>query len=117
MRRLARFFILVCVAGVFLAAGGLLAQEVKKDPPAKVRGQLPPNWGKLGLSDEQKQKIYKIQGDYETRIDELEAKLKQLKQEQNKEMVKVLTDAQRARLKEIVTEKIPGEIKNPEEKK
>jgi hypothetical protein len=32
----------------------------EKEPSTKMRGQLPPNWGKLGLTDEQKQKVYRV---------------------------------------------------------
>lgn len=51
---------LMLVSGVFLASSGSLGQEKKKkddktDPPPKVKGMLPQYWGKLGLSNEQKQ--------------------------------------------------------------
>jgi hypothetical protein len=52
--------LLAVVACAFLV-GGLIAQDVKQDPakePARIKGQLPPNYGKLGLSDEQKKNIY-----------------------------------------------------------
>jgi len=41
----------------------------KDDPPVKVKGFLPMNWGKIGLSDDQKQEIYKIQAKYGGEID------------------------------------------------
>ena len=35
----------------------VIAQDKGKDtPPGKVRGQLPQNWGKLGLTDKQNKK-------------------------------------------------------------
>src|SRR5580704_12479624 len=71
----------------------------KKDPVAK--GTLPANWRKLGLTDDQVKKVYKIQTDYRTKIDTLTEQLKELKKKEMTEMETVLTDAQKARLKEI----------------
>jgi hypothetical protein len=99
-----------------LIGGGLYGQD-KKDDPVKVKGVLPANWGKLGLSDEQKQKIYKVQADFDQKLAALEKQIKELKAQEKTEMEKVLTDAQKARLKEILLEKVPGLDKKPEEKK
>jgi hypothetical protein len=92
--------------GVFLVSGGSLGQEKKKDdkkdPPSKVKGMLPQYWGKLGLSDEQKQNVYRIQGKYNEEIDKLEAKIKDLKAARDKEARAVLTADQRKRLEEIL---------------
>jgi hypothetical protein len=103
----------VCVLlAVALVVGtSLQGQEKKDDTPVKLKGVLPANWGKLGLSDEQKQKIYKIQGDFDTKTAGLEKQLKDLKAQEQSEMLKVLTDAQKARLKEILLEKLPTDKK------
>ena len=98
---------LMLVSGVFLASSGSLGQEKKKkddktDPPAKVKGMLPQYWGKLGLSNEQKQTIYKIQGKYNEEIDKLEARIKELKSTRDKEARAVLTTDQRKKLEEIL---------------
>ena len=92
----------------FLAGGWLLngagtraADEPKQ--PAKVRGQLYAKWKELGLTDEQKQKIYKIQSEYRARIDELERKAKELRAEERVKAQDVLTPAQKARLKELLS--------------
>jgi len=37
-----------------MSATGQDKKEDKKDPPTKIIGVLPPNWGKLSLSDDQK---------------------------------------------------------------
>ena len=42
---------------VLFVGGWLVAQDA-------IKGTLPANYGKLGLSDEQKQKVYKIQAEY-----------------------------------------------------
>lgn len=67
----------------------------------KARGVLPANYRQLGLSDEQRQNIYKIQNDYSDRIDELQKKIDEMKLERNAKYLKVLTKAQRERLEEI----------------
>jgi hypothetical protein len=91
--------------------GGVSVGQDKKDEPVKFKGVLPQNWGKLGLSDEQKQKVYKVQNDYDLKIAALEKQLKDLKAQEKGEMEKVLTDAQKARLKEILLGKVPAEDK------
>jgi Spy/CpxP family protein refolding chaperone len=101
-----------------LAAGWLMAAPDQKsaDPTPTARGSLPANWKKLGLSDEQNAKIKKISADYRTKIDALEEQIKQLRQQEFAEEVKVLTDAQKARLKEIVEEKVtPADPSKPPE--
>lgn len=92
--------LLLCVSG------GLFGQDAK--PQAKAKGTLPANWGKLGLTDEQKQKIYSIQAKYQGEIAEMDAKLKQLRKTRDSEMAALLTDAQKARLKELAASKLPG---------
>jgi hypothetical protein len=87
-----------------------------KDPAPKMRGQLPPNWGKLGLSDEQKQKVYAAQTKYRDKIDSLKKQMADLLDQEKKEMESVLTDAQKTRLREIATGKAPAAESKPSEK-
>jgi hypothetical protein len=109
---------MVLVLAVALLAGGWLQGQDKKDDPVKVKGVLPANWAKLGLSDKQKQDVYKVQGDYHDKIAALEKQVKDLKAQEKTEMEKVLTDAQKARLKEIILEKAGlKDDKKPDEKK
>jgi hypothetical protein len=68
---------------------------------ARLRGQLPPNYRQLGLSDEQRQNIYKIQNEYADKIEDLEKQIEKMKADRNKAYAKVLTKAQRDRLDEI----------------
>jgi hypothetical protein len=70
-----------------------------------VTGQLPTYWRMLGLSEDQVQKVYKLQAKYNTEIDELEAKIKELKDKMSKERLDVLTADQKKRLEEILKEK------------
>jgi Spy/CpxP family protein refolding chaperone len=106
---------LMLLSGLFVLSGGLMiGQDTKKDdpkavkkdePPTKVKGMLPQNWGKIGLSDDQKQQIYKIQGKYSSDIDKLEAKIRELKGSRDKEMKAVLSTDQKKKLDDIVTGK------------
>jgi hypothetical protein len=95
------------VVMVFLAGGLLFGDDTKKDTP-KAKGTLPTNWSKLGLTDEQKQKIYSIRSEHRTKIEALQREVKELQKKELEECSKVLTDAQKARLREILTEKAPG---------
>lgn len=78
------------------------------DEPQRFRGFLPSNWGKIGLSDAQKQEIYKRQAKYKAQIRALEQEIAELKSQERKELYEVLTDAQKDRLREIILEKIGG---------
>jgi hypothetical protein len=79
--------------------------DEKQDPPVRLRGQLPAGWKRLGLDETQVQKIYKIQNDTDAKIAVLEQQIKELKKEEKKLMEAVLTDAQKARLKELKDDK------------
>ena len=76
--------------------------EGKKDGQPGVKGQLPANWGKLGLTPDQKGKIYAVQASYKPKIDNLKKEIKHLQDEEYAEEYKVLTDDQKAALRKIV---------------
>jgi hypothetical protein len=103
------------VVGIMLVTAFASGQEPKTE--ARAKGQLPPNWGKLGLSDDQKQQVYKIQTKYRGEIDALDAKIKDLRKQQTAALDKVLTEPQKTRLREIVTSKVPGAEDKKTEKK
>jgi Spy/CpxP family protein refolding chaperone len=84
----------VAVSSLVLAQG---TAKPKKDP----RGPLPANYGKLGLTDEQRDKMYPIYEEYDKKIDDLAAQIKKLQTERNDKLNEMLTPAQKARLKEI----------------
>jgi Spy/CpxP family protein refolding chaperone len=105
----------VLLAGVFalavVAGAGLNGQEPKKgDAKAepKAKGQLPTYWGQLGLSAEQKDKIYRLQAKYNDDIDKLEAQIKDLKAKRDKERLDLLTAEQKKSLEDIVKKKTGG---------
>jgi Spy/CpxP family protein refolding chaperone len=111
-----RTIALLTVLGLTLGiSSALLGQD--KAQVGKARGTLPQNWNKLGLTDDQKQKVYTAQAEYKGKIDELQKQIDDLKKKQRAAMESVLTDAQKARLKEIALEKAGvGDDKKPDKK-
>lgn len=109
MRRL-RFLI---VAGALIVAGSpfVTGQEKGKgkEPPPKLKGQLPQNWAKLGLSEDQKQAVYATQAKYKKELEELRKKMEELKDKEKKELEDVLTKEQKAKLKDIIAGKVPSD--------
>ncbi len=103
----------VLVVGVVASVG--FAQDKPKGakpddkPESKAKGQLPTYWRQLGLSDEQVQKVYKIQAKYNEDIDKLEAQIKDMKEKMAKERAAVLTAEQKKRLEGIIKEKAGGD--------
>ncbi len=84
------------------------AEEKDKDPAPKYKGQLPPNWKKLGMTDEQTQTVYKVQAKYGEKIDKLEDQIKELKGKRDKERYDILTKEQQKRLEELSKPKAGG---------
>lgn len=96
------------VGGMVLLVGGISGQDAKdesKKDESKVKGFLPANWGRIGLTDEQRQQVYKIQSKYGAEIDKLDARIKELKVTRDQEMKTVLTPEQKKRLEDILTGK------------
>jgi len=76
------------------------AADKKSDATTK-KGRLPANFGKLGLNDTQKDKIYAIQGSYSDQLDALEAQVAAVKAKRDHEVEGVLTEDQRKVLKNL----------------
>ncbi|CAN5287692.1 hypothetical protein BH11PLA2_BH11PLA2_10550 [soil metagenome] len=100
--------------GLFAIGGGLVGQD-KKDAPKdkeepKVKGSLPQGWGKanLGLTEEQKQKIYTIDNKYDVEIETLKKKMDDLKKKKSDETVAVLTAEQKKKLEDYFKSKAGG---------
>jgi Spy/CpxP family protein refolding chaperone len=85
-----------------------LAASAEDNKEAPRKGQLPQNWAKLGLSEEQKSKVYTIQSDYKAKIDVLKKQLAELQKMERLALEEVLTDGQKTRLKELILDKVPG---------
>lgn len=90
----------VVMALVVFAGNWLMGQDTK---PPRLRGQLYAKWRELGLTDEQKQNVYKIQAEYRGKIGELKQKISQLQREERTKAEAVLTAAQKARLRELLS--------------
>jgi hypothetical protein len=99
------------LVSVLLASGLLFGQQ----PSTKSKGKLPKFYSKLGLSEEQKKKVFSIQAMYKGKIDTLKAEISKLEAEEKKELVRVLTDAQKQEYNKIVASQVLSE--DPEEKK
>jgi hypothetical protein len=99
------FFAVVLLTGV--------GQGQDKAESPRVKGWIPANWGKFGLSDQQKQQIYKIQGEFHERIAPLEKQLKELHTKKKENLEAILTDEQKKKLKEINSAPLPDQPKKP----
>lgn len=66
----------------------------------KPRGRLPAYYGQVGLSGEQRDRIYGIQATYRTQIDELQKQIDSLKEKEVSEIVAVLTPEQKKKAAE-----------------
>ena len=117
-----RYVLLVGVfALAFLATAGLSGQDPKGDPKgkeakadpkgkeAKGKGQLPQNWSQIGLTADQKDKVYKLQAKYAADIDKLDAEIKEFKAKLTKERFEILTAEQKKALEDILKKKSGGQ--------
>tara|TARA_R110002095_G_scaffold55012_5_gene47448 strand:- start:1519 stop:1905 length:387 start_codon:yes stop_codon:yes gene_type:complete len=75
-----------------------------KATPKKSKGRLPNYYGKLNLTPEQRDKIYKIQADYNPQIDSLKKQLDELNKKRNTEYETILSASQKANLEKLLTE-------------
>jgi hypothetical protein len=91
------------VVALLLAGGWLMGDDTKKgeEPQLRVKGTLPANYKKLGLTEQQVQDIYKVQAKYDAKIAALRQQIRDLQEEQRMEREKLLTGAQKARLREL----------------
>ncbi len=81
-----------------------LLQKKTKKTRRKARGRLPNYYGRVGVSEDQKEKIYAIQATHAEKIAELEKQLKELKAKRDKEVEAVLTPDQLKKVKEMEEE-------------
>lgn len=70
--------------------------------PRKFRGRLPAYWGRIGLSTEQRKKIYGVQLSYRPKIQMLQKQLEELRDKQAKEMEAVLKPEQKKKLADLL---------------
>jgi hypothetical protein len=101
----------------FVASGGLFGDDQKQPTPAKEtpvpsRVSLPQYYSRLGLSPDQRKEILRKRGEYRAKIDDLLSQIKRLREQEKSDLEKVLTQAQRDRLREILLERGPKENKS-----
>jgi hypothetical protein len=70
----------------------------------------------LGLSVEQKKKVYSIRASYSVKIEDLKEKIEQMKKDEYAEMLKVLSEDQRKKLREILLKDFPPDDKGKEKR-
>jgi Spy/CpxP family protein refolding chaperone len=85
---------------LLLSSDGLMSQDKKE---GKLKGQLPPGWGKLELTAAQKEEIYKLNSEYKHKVDKLQEEIRTLQAELARKRVAVLTDEQKKKLVDIVS--------------
>jgi hypothetical protein len=109
----------VLALATFGGGGWLLGDDTKKpadtkgDAPKVTAHTLPQGWKQLGLSDEQKKKIYAIEDEYNPKIAALKKQIEDLQNDEKAKKYAVLTEDQKKRLKEIREAKDGGETKKP----
>ena len=69
---------------------------------SKVRGRLPRYFGKVGVSVNQKRRVYSIQAIYRERLATLTRQFEALKAQERQEVLEVLTVLQKQRLSELI---------------
>jgi hypothetical protein len=60
----------------------------------------------VGLSAEQKGKVYKVQEEYNAKVDELEKQIDKLEVERKQKLFEILTDGQKDQLRKIYLDKL-----------
>ncbi|MBL4886512.1 MAG: hypothetical protein JKY95_18545 [Planctomycetaceae bacterium] len=96
---------LLVILSAMLISGASHAQDAPKktqQPKVKITNRVPNNYGKIGLSDEQRKKIYTIQSSYRTKMQSLLRELNDLRTQQNLEIQSTLTEQQRKELQTII---------------
>jgi Spy/CpxP family protein refolding chaperone len=70
----------------------------------KIVNRLPNNYGKLGLSTTQREKIYAVQSTYRAKINALQQELEDLRSQESLEIQAVLTAEQQVELQRLLEE-------------
>ena len=88
--------------------------DAKSSKKASSGDRLPANYAKIGLSEDQKKKIYDVQNKFEAQIDTLEKQIADLKAKQKAEVESVLTPEQHKALQTAIED---SKKKSAEKKK
>lgn len=112
-----RLRVVLGLVAIMLVMGGWLSGQDKQDTAIRVRGQLPQYWKKLNLTEEQKKRVVRIQTEYGAKIDALKEQINKLDQQMRAEREKVLTETQKAMLREIIASRVGGAGSGKNDKK
>lgn len=85
---------------------GIYAQESESSAKAKRRGPLPFYFGKIGVDQAQRTKLYDIQDSYDDKLKALRLQMKKLLAERDAAMEAELTPGQKLRLSELKAEAV-----------
>ena len=86
------------------AADATAKSDAGTSDDSKPKGRLPNNWGKLGLTATQKEKVYSIEGSYSAKIEELRKMIGDLESKRDTEMHGVLTADQQKQLDSLTVD-------------
>jgi hypothetical protein len=75
--------------------------EKASEKAAAIKGRLPNQYGKLGISSEQRKRIYAIQSELRTEVMRLEQQIEKLRREEQQRVEAVLSVEQLALLKQL----------------
>ena len=84
------------------AAKAEKSADAKGTKKASSGDRLPANYAKIGLSEDQKKKIYDVQNKFEAQIDTLEKQIADLKAKEKAEVESVLTPEQHKALQTAI---------------
>jgi hypothetical protein len=94
-------FIGAAILGMAFLVGSGASQDAKKETKAKT-SYVPAGWKVLGLSKDQTAEFAKIHNSYKGKIKDLEDKILEAKTQEKQEMVKLLTEDQKDKLRKLV---------------
>lgn len=84
-----------------VGAGWTLAQERAAERFTSQLRRVPPFFGQVGITPDQREQIYTIRGEYDQKISELTRQLEELKSREMAECESVLTPAQQQLLTQL----------------
>ncbi len=90
---------MMIVSTAFVA--NIPAQESNSTAKAKANNRLPFYFGKLGVDEDQRKKLYAVQDSYEAKLAALRKEMKDLLKQRDAEMQELLTPGQKLRLNEL----------------
>jgi hypothetical protein len=108
-----RWGLLASLLGVAIISCSLIAADEAK---SLGKSRMPLFWSKLNLSAAQKQKVKEINAEYDTKIKALQKQIDDLKKQETADLDKILTDAQRTKLKELIAAKAGLDTSKDEKK-